>query len=176
MTTSDAQGDLTSNPHKFTHTSNGILDQKSLDGRTIGEVTVLHSPTKPKIILTPHTLLTPAAKEIFASVTSGNAWTSRTSRRISRTGVDISIPASTHMDSGMIKFSTPASSDSTETRGTGTRIYIGATDPPCGLNAILEIDDIQQLLPHIWESPINRTLLLIKNSPIIWLRRPFSLK
>ena len=57
-----------------------------------------------------------------------------------------SIPISTPIHSGMSKSSNPYSSESTGTRGTGTRIPIGTTDPPCGFNVSPEID-------YIWQSP-----------------------
>ena len=83
------------------------------------------------IELSPHTLMTPVLQEIFAETESGNAWTSRTPQRISRTGIDGSTPISTQIHSGIIKTSTPYSSDSTRNRITivtiGTR-----TDPPAG--------------------------------------------
>ena len=76
-------------------------------------------------------------------VTSGNAWTNRTPRQISRTGVDGSIPVSTPIHIGMIKYSNPYSSDSNK-----TRILIESNDnttaPPCGLNVIPKINDIRQ--------------------------------
>ena len=81
-------------------------------------------------------------KEIFVDATSGNVWTSKTPRKISRTGVDVSIPLSTH--SGISKCPIPYSSDSAGTRGDKTRISIEATAPPCGHNVIPEIDDIRQ--------------------------------
>ena len=96
------------------------------------------------IRLTPQTLLTPEVKEIFTDATSGNAWTSRTLRWIIRTGVEGYIQISTPIHSGIRKSSTPDSSDSAGTRGTGTRIYIGATAPPCGLNLNPKIDDIRK--------------------------------
>ena len=92
----------------------------------------------------PHTLQMPEVKEIFADVTSGNTWTSRTPWQICRTGIDRSIPISTPSYSGMIEYSTPDSSDNTGTRGTGTRIPIGITSPLYGLNMILEIDNIRK--------------------------------
>ena len=84
-----------------------------------------------------------AVKEIFADETSGNAWTNRTPQRIIRTGVDGSIQISTPINSGMSKYSAPYYSESN-----GNSITIGTSDnstaPPCGLNAILKIDDIRK--------------------------------
>ena len=59
-------------------------------------------------------------QEILTDAASGNAWTNRTLRQISRTGVDVSIPIYTPIHSVIGESSTPASSDST-----GTRISIG---------------------------------------------------
>ena len=88
-------------------------------------------------------LMMPAVKEIFADATPGNYWTNRNPQRIRRTGVHWYIPISTPIHSGMSKYSTPASSDST-----GTRITIGTssntTAPPCGLNVSPKIYDIRQ--------------------------------
>ena len=143
-TTSDAQGDLTSNPDTVTHTSNGILDEKLLSFWSIEDVSVLPPLMNPKIRPTPQMLLNNAVKEIFADATSGNAWTNRTLRQISRTGVDGSIPISTPIHTGMRKSSTPSYSDNDGTRGTGTGTPIGTTSPPYGLNVSPKIDDIRQ--------------------------------
>ena len=143
-TTSDAQGNLTSDPDTVTYTSNGILDQNLLSGRTIGEVYALPTPTNPTIIFTSQTLLTHAVKEIFMDATSGNTWTSRNPRWIIRTGVYGSIPISTPIQNGMSKYSTPYFSEISGTRGTRTRIYIADTAPPCGLNVSRDINDIQK--------------------------------
>ena len=116
---SDAQGDLTSNSNTVTHTRNRISEQTLLSCRTIGEVSVLHPPTKPRIAtigLAPQTLLTPTVKEIFADVTSGNVWKTRTLRKIKRTDVDGSILISNPIHSGISETSTPSYSDSTGTR------------------------------------------------------------
>ena len=78
------------------------------------------------IELSPHTLMTPVLQEIFAETESGNAWTSRTPQRISRTGIDGSTPISTQIHSGIIKTSTPYSSDIT---GTNITIDISGTSP-----------------------------------------------
>ena len=120
------------------------MDQKVLSFRTIREVSVLPLSTNPAIRLTLQTLLTPAAKEIFANTTLVNVWNIRNTRRISSTGVDISIPISTPIHSGMSKSSTPDYSDSTVTRGNITRIPIGTIAPPCGLNSIPNIKDIRK--------------------------------
>ena len=164
-TASDAQGDITSDPDTFTQTSNVILDQNLLSCRTIGEVSILSPPTNPSIvtiILSPQTLLMPVVKEIFSDTTSGNAFTNRTLQKISRTGVDRYIPITTPIHSETSKYSTPSSSDNSETRINvitvtskpdssdiiGTRIPIGTSDtttsPPCGLNVIPNIDNIWQ--------------------------------
>ena len=144
-TTSNAQGNLTSNPDTVTHTSGGILDQKLLNCQTIGEVSVLPPLTNPRIDeirLVPQTLLMPAVKEIFSDAKLGKAWTNRTPRRISRTGIDRSTPIFTLIHSGMRKSSTPSSSDSSK-----TIIPIGTsettTSSPCGVDVIPKIDDIQ---------------------------------
>ena len=87
--------------------------------------------------------MTPAVKKIFADATSGNAWNNRTLRRISRTGVDGSIPISSTIQSGMWKYSTPDYNESI-----GTSITIGNSDtstaPPYGLNVIPKIGDTRQ--------------------------------
>ena len=144
--TSDAQGNLTSNPDTVTRTSNGNLNQKILMCQTIGAVYVLPPPINLKIsaiILVPQKLMMPVKKEILADAKSGNEWTNRTPRRISRTGVDTSIPISTPNHSVMRKYSTLASSYSS-----GTMIPSGTSDPttapPCGLNVSLEVDNIQK--------------------------------
>ena len=68
-------------------------------------------------------------QEIFTDAVSGNAWTSRTPWKISRTGIGGSTPISTQIHSLIRKVSTPDSSDST-----GTSIPIGisgtSTTPP----------------------------------------------
>ena len=143
-TASDTQGNLTSDLDTVTHTSNGILDQKLLSFQTIREVSVLNPLTNPTIRLTSQTLLMPTAKEIFVDATSVNKWINRNPRRISRTGVDGSIPISTPIQSGMSKSPTLAPIESTGTRGTGTKIPIGTTDPPCGLNVSSNIDNVHQ--------------------------------
>ena len=145
-TASDEQGDLTNNPDIVNHTSNVIFDQTLFSFWTIGEVSVLPPPTNlsiATIILAPPTLLMIPVKEIYVGVTSGNAWTTRTSQKISTTGVGGSIPISTPIHSGTSKYATPASIDST-----GTSITIGTSDnttaPPCGLNASPKIGNIHQ--------------------------------
>ena len=143
-TVSGAQGDLTINLDTVTHTSNGISDQKLLSCWTIGEVSIFTPQMKPTLRLMPQNLLTPTVKEIFMNATSGNAWTNRTPRRISRTGVDGSIPISTPIHIGMSKYPIPDSSDSTGTRGTGTRITIGTNDTPFGLNVSPSIENIRK--------------------------------
>ena len=105
---------------------------------------MLPLPANPTIILMPHTILMHAVKEIFAGATLGNTWTNRTLRKIRRTGIDGSIPISTPIHGGMNKYPTPASSDSTGTRGTGNIIPIRTTDSPCGVNMSPKIDSIQQ--------------------------------
>ena len=104
------------------------------------------------IIMTPQTLLMPAIKKIIVGATSGNAWTDRTPRRISRAGIDVSIPISAPIHSGRIKYSTPYYSDSS-----GTRVPIGnsgiSTATPCGINMIPKIGDIwQSSTPDIRDS------------------------
>ena len=96
MATSDARGDLTINSDTFTHTSNGpdtvtcasngILDEMFLIGRTIGEVPV-QIPLANPIVLAPQMMMTPEVKKIFVDTTSGNTWTNRTLRQVSRTGI-----------------------------------------------------------------------------------------
>ena len=139
-TVSESQVNLTSNPgtviHTSTHTSNGILDRNLLTCRTIGEVFVLPLMTNPTVRLTPQMLLTSVVKEIFVDATLRNARTSRTPRQISSTGVDEYIPIYTPIDRGMRESSTPASGEITGTRGTSTRITIGTTSSPYGLNRI----------------------------------------
>ena len=49
VTASDAQVDPVRNPDTVTNTSNGIIDQKLLRCRTIGEVSTLPPPTKLRI-------------------------------------------------------------------------------------------------------------------------------
>ena len=88
-------------------------------------------------------MLMPVAIEVFVDTTLGNMWANRTPRRISRTGVDGSIPIYTPINSGMRKSSTPDSSDSN-----GTRITIGTGDntttPTYGLNVRPKIENIRQ--------------------------------
>ena len=149
----DAQGNPMSNPDIVTHASNGILDQKLLSFRNFGEVFVLPLLTNPTIRLAQQKILTPVVKYIFSDATSGNVWTNRTLRKINRTGIYGSIPVSTPIHSGMSKYSTPASSDSTETKGTRTRIPIGTTAPTCGLNVKHKIDNIRQYTtPYLGKS------------------------
>ena len=143
-TASDTQGDLPRNLDTVTHTSNVILDQKLLSFRTIREVSVLPQPKNSMIRVTPQTLLTPVVKEISADAKSGNVWNNRTPRQIIRTGIDGSIPISTPIHSGISNYSTPASSESTGTRVTGTRIPIGTTAPPRGINLSPNIYDIRK--------------------------------
>ena len=142
-----------------------FCDNTRVRCRTIGEVSILYPPTNPSIvtiILSPQTLLMPVVKEIFSDTTSGNAFTNRTLQKISRTGVDRYIPITTPIHSETSKYSTPSSSDNSETRINvitvtskpdssdiiGTRIPIGTSDtttsPPCGLNVIPNIDNIWQ--------------------------------
>ena len=81
------------------------------------------------IELVPQTLLMPAVKESFADALSGNTRTNRNSWQVSWTGVNVSIPISTQIHSGISKNYIPVSSDST-----GTRVSIGtsgtSTAPP----------------------------------------------
>ena len=140
-TASDAQGDLTSNSETIVHNINRIWYQKLLSFWTIGEVFVLPLTTKPIIRLAPQTLITPMAKEISADATLDNSWTNRTLWRISRNGIDRSIPISIPIYRRMRKSSTPDSSFSTRTRGTRTSITIGNTSPPCDFNVSLKIDE-----------------------------------
>ena len=121
-----------------------MLDQILLSFRTIREVSVLPQPKNLMVGVTPQTLLTPVVKEIFADATSGNTWNNRTPRRISRTSIDGYTPISTPIHSGIRNSSTPASIESTGTRVTGTRIPIGTTAPPCGLNLSPNIYDIRK--------------------------------
>ena len=142
--------------------------------QTIEEVPVLPLSTKPTITLTPQTLLMVLANKISMNVTSGNAWTNRIPRQISRTGVDGSIPISTEIDSVISKFYTPSFSDSAENRGSGTSIYVGDTSPPCGLNMRPDIDNIQQsATPYLRKSnelntSINQEFTNIPVSPPIF--------
>ena len=71
-------------------------------------------------------------------------WNNRTTQRIIRTGIDGYIPIYTPIQSGMSQSSASGSSDSTKTRGTGTRILTGTTTPHCSLNVSLSIDDIRK--------------------------------
>ena len=154
MTESDTQGNLTSDPdtvthtsnrpYTVTHTSNGIFDQTLLSVRTIGKVSVLPPPMNPTVRLMPQRLLAPAAKEIFANAMLVNVWTSRTLWKISKTGVDGSIPTSTPIHIGMSKYSTPTYSDISGTRCTRNRISVRDTSQHCGLNVSLEICHIRE--------------------------------
>ena len=71
------------------------------------------------------------AQEIFADAAPGNMWTSRTPRRISSTGVDVSTPIYTQIHSGNSITSTP---DSSENSGSSITIGISGTStaPPAG--------------------------------------------
>ena len=100
----------------------------------------------------PQMMLTSLEKEIFANTMSGNLCTNSTTRQISRSGVDRSIPIPTTIHSIMSKYSTPYSSDSS-----GTRVPIGtsgiSTATPCGINMIPKIGDIwQSATPDIRDS------------------------
>ena len=135
-TMSDAQDNITSYIDTVTHTSNIIVHQTLLIFWTIGEVSVLTTPTNLMIAairLAQWTLLMTVVKEIFADTTLGNAWTNRNRQQISRTSVDGSIPISTPIHSEMRKSSSTEPNDSNS-----TRIPIGTsynnTAPPCGLN------------------------------------------
>ena len=75
----------------------------------------------------------PAVKEIFADATSGNMWTNRTLWQVSRMGVDRTTPGNIGHDCGISENSSP------DLIG-----IIGTTDPPCGLNMILEIGNTRQ--------------------------------
>ena len=82
-------------------------------------------------------------QEIFADATSGNAWTNRTLCRIRRTRINGSIPFSAPIHSVMRKYSTRASSDSSETRvpiGTGRT----STAPPAEAIRSPDIGDKRQ--------------------------------
>ena len=170
---SNAQGDLMTDPDTVNHTSNGILDQKILIWRTIGELSVLPPSMNPRItmiVLTTQTLLTPEVQEIFVDTTLGKVWTNRTPRRISRTGVDGYITVSTPIHSRLSKTSNPYSIDNN-----GTRIFIGirttSNDP--AVEAIWSPGVRDKRQPQISDIPINWTLPLMETSPIIFLRRPF---
>ena len=77
-------------------------------------------------------LLTPATKEIVEDAASGGAWTSRTHRQVSRTGIDGSTPSDIVNAIGIVETSSPVI------------IVIIGTAPPCGLNLIQDVGDIQQ--------------------------------
>ena len=101
--------------------------------RTNREVSALPLLTNP-IILAPQTLMMPAAKKIFTNAASGNAWTNRALRQIIRTGVNRTTLGNISHDCGISETSSPALIG-----------IIGTTVRPCGLNMILDIDDIRQL-------------------------------
>ena len=92
-TASDSQVDPTRDPKTVTHisngkgkvmdTSNGNFEQKLLSNRNLPVVV----PT-----MAPHTLLTPATKEVVVDVASGGAWVKRTPRQVIRTGIYRSTP------------------------------------------------------------------------------------
>ena len=91
-TASDAQVNITSNPEKVTHTSNGNFEQKLLSYQTIP---VLPLPTNLgidqgilEIRLMPQTLMKPVTKKIVSVVVLGDKWVNRGPRRVSRTDVD----------------------------------------------------------------------------------------
>ena len=73
-TASDAQGDLTHNQEIVTQTSNGNFEQKILRNLTIPVLPPTMNPGIDQgivlIILSPHTILTPATKELVANVAS----------------------------------------------------------------------------------------------------------
>ena len=87
-TKSDAQGDLARNPETVpntsngnepvTRTSNGNFEQKLLSNWTIHVVPPsMNLRIDQKIVLivlAPHTLLTPATKEVVADAASGGTW------------------------------------------------------------------------------------------------------
>ena len=75
--------------------------------------------------------MTPAVKEIFANVTSGNMWINRTPRKVSRTGINRTTPGNIVHACGI-----------SETSFTPLIGIIGATALPCVLNASQDIGDI----------------------------------
>ena len=105
-TTSDAHSDITCNPEKFTHTSNGNetvthtsngnFEQQLLSNRTIPVLTLvmnlgIDQGTAP-IILAPQTLLMTETKEVVADTEFGGALKNRNMRKVSMTGVNGSTP------------------------------------------------------------------------------------
>ena len=122
FTTNDKQGNLTSNPDTVTHASNRMLDGKLFRCQIIREVPV-QTPPANLIILTPHKLMMPAVKKIFAEATPGNAWTNRTPRQVIKIGFN----GTTLGNIGHI-FSI------SEIYSPDLIGIVGATVPPCGLN------------------------------------------
>ena len=94
------------------------------------EVSVLHSPTNPRIgaiVLAPQTTKSPVAQEIIRYASSNNTGTNRTPRRIRKTGIDGITPV--HI--GIRKTSTPDPSVIS-----GTSINRTSTPDPSGISGI----------------------------------------
>ena len=68
-------------------------------------------------------------KEIIVEAASGGAWTSRTPRILSRTGIDGSAPGNISKAIGIVETSSPV------------LIGIIGTAPPCGINLCHEVGD-----------------------------------
>ena len=74
----------------------------------------------------------PDTKETFVDIASGGAWTSRTRRQFSRTGINGNIPGGIDNVIGIFETSSPY------------MIGIIGDDTPCGIKFIQEVDNIRQ--------------------------------
>ena len=131
-TVSDAQVYFTSNNETISHTSNRICEQKLLSFRTIPVFPLPMNLGRTAIRLTPHMILMPSTKEIYADAASGGAWTHRNPWHVSWTGVNGSIPGNIGNFIGILETSYAA------------MIEIIGTDPLCGLTFILKVGNIRQ--------------------------------
>ena len=127
-TASDAKGNLMSDPDTVTHTSNGtdtvthssngILDETILSCGTIGKGSALPL-SENLIVLTPQTLMMPAANKIFTDTMHGNAWNNWTPQQVSSVGVYRTTPGNIGRACGISETSSP-----------DMIVIIEATSPP----------------------------------------------
>ena len=159
-TASDAQGDISRNPGKVTHTSNRTVEQKLMSYLTIP---VMPPPMNPgiyqgiaPIILAPQKILTPAMKKVDTDMSLVGAWVHRNPWQVRRTGVDVTTPGNIRNYVSVVEPSSPF------------LIGIVRTSPSCGLNVGQEVGKKRQsTFPGLVVKSQNWTLSLTESCPII---------
>ena len=159
-TASDAQGDISRNPGKVTHTSNRTVEQKLMSYLTIP---VMPPPMNPgiyqgiaPIILAPQKILTPAMKKVDTDMLGQDCKVHRNMRQVRWTGVDVSTLGDICNSVSVVE---PSST---------FLIGIVGTSPFCGLNVSQEVGKKRQsTFPGLVVKSQNWTLSLTESCPII---------